>query len=75
MGSILLVEVAGAATGGDEADEAPPSAELRSPRDAALTDLGLATDGVLVGEVTETWGAPAEERLPFVVEEIEAPPA
>ena len=69
----MLVEVVRAATGGEEAEEAPPSAE--PARDAAIADIGFVTDGVLVGEDTETWGAPAEKRLPFVVEEIGAPPA
>ena len=66
----MLTEAAGAATGGEEAEEAPASAEL--PRDAALAALSFVTEGVLLVKSTDPAGAPAQERLQFVAVEIEA---
>ena len=75
MVSTLLVDVAGAATGVEEPEEAPPSAEPRPPFDAAPADLSFVTEGVLVVKATEPEGAPAEERSPFVADDNEALPA
>lgn len=71
----MFAAMAGAATGGEEAEEAPTLAELRLPCDAALVTPDFVTEAVLLADATEPSAAPAEERLPLGVGEIEAAPA
>lgn len=60
MGSTLLAVVAGATTGGEDAEEAPALAELRPPCDAALVVTGFVTEAVLLADAIEPGAAPAE---------------